>query len=455
MSWTLSLRMRLILIILIPLLGISLLIGIWATIDAQSRANDRFDRSLLSAALSVSRDVALSGGDALSPRTNTLLRDTSGGPVFYHVFAPNGVFITGYATPPVPPPNTIRAEDQQTYFDAIYQGSKVRVLRFRDAMQIDGLLGESTITVWQDTKLRNAIVRDLSKRTLGVMSSLVLALALIVWFGVRFGLSPLLDLQSAIAQRSSDDLSPIRRAVPHETKGIVATLNALLGQVSSTLQAKDDFISNAAHQLRNPIAGVLAMSQAVQSSRNLEDMKSRSAELVAAAKHTSVLANKLLAFERAKALRPNGDFNPTDLGPVIANVVSAHQSAARDLNVDLTCQLQSPQIPLNCDPLMMGEALANLIDNALMHGGPGLTKIEVTARASQNTITVQLCDDGQGIADIDFDRALERFSQIDPLGGSGLGLPIAQAVAKQHGGRFTLSDAQPGLCVTMQFDRKP
>ena len=98
-----SLRTRLILIILTPLMLISLGLGYLAFDDAQDRANDRFDRSLLSTALAISRDTALSGGDALSTSTRDLLRDTSGGPVFYHVYAPNGFYITGYATPPVPP----------------------------------------------------------------------------------------------------------------------------------------------------------------------------------------------------------------------------------------------------------------------------------------------------------------------------------------------------------------
>jgi two-component system sensor histidine kinase TctE len=65
-------------------------------------------------ALAISRDTALSGGDALSEDTRDLLRDTSGGAVFYHVYAPDGVFVTGYATPPVPPSMAFTA-DGQTY----------------------------------------------------------------------------------------------------------------------------------------------------------------------------------------------------------------------------------------------------------------------------------------------------------------------------------------------------
>ncbi|MEM6323094.1 MAG: sensor histidine kinase N-terminal domain-containing protein, partial [Pseudomonadota bacterium] len=95
-----SLRTRLTLVVLIPLLIVIFIVSAWALVDARQRAADRFDRSLLVTALGISRDTAFTGGDALRQDTRDLLRDTSGGPVFYHVYAPDGVFVTGYATPP-------------------------------------------------------------------------------------------------------------------------------------------------------------------------------------------------------------------------------------------------------------------------------------------------------------------------------------------------------------------
>ena len=95
----------------------------------------------MTTALAISRDTALSGGDALSEDTRDLLRDTSGGAVFYHVYAPDGVFVTGYATPPVPPSMAFTA-DGQTYFDAIYQSEPVRVLRLVLSDKLDGFAAD-------------------------------------------------------------------------------------------------------------------------------------------------------------------------------------------------------------------------------------------------------------------------------------------------------------------------
>jgi len=446
----LSLRLRLTLVILIPLLCVAVLIGIWALSDAQRRAADRFDRSLLSTSLAISRDVAVSGGDALSRETRDRLRDTSGGQVYYHVYAPDGVFVTGYATPPVPPRQTSTEPQTLNYYDAIYQGRPVRALRFRDTMETDGLSGEFTFTVWQDIALRNAAVRDLSWRTFRVMAAMILGLALIVWFGVRIGLRPLIGLQNAIALRSSGELTPIRRAVPIEVQGIVRTLNTLLAQVAASLQTKDDFISNAAHQLRNPIAGVLAMAQAVQSARTPEDARKRSADLVIAARHASDLANKLLTHERAKGVNAATSFLPVDLTALLADIHGEQGARCAAAGVALTLET-TPNCTVPGDAVLLHEAIVNLIDNALTHGGPGLSRIGLGLSRSGQTVTLQVEDDGKGIAPDDLDRAVERFGQLQTSGGSGLGLAIARAVAQAHGGKLLLTPLPHGLRVRLDL----
>ncbi|MEP1649791.1 MAG: sensor histidine kinase [Paracoccaceae bacterium] len=440
-----SLRMRLTLIILIPLLIVCGLVAAWAVFDAQKRAGDRFDRSLLSAALAVSRDVAVSGGDALSPETNALLRSSSGGPVFYHVYAPDGVFVTGYATPPLTPPG-VEANDQ-LYFDSRHQSRDVRVLKFTDAMQIDGLSGRFTFSVWQETALRQEIARDLSWRTFRVMASLLIAVALIVWFGVRFGLRPLVSLEDAISRRSPDDLTPIKRAVPIEARGIVGTLNGLLSQVTSTLKTKDDFISDASHQLRNPIAGILAMSGAVQSAKSMKDVRERSDELVVAATRARDLANNLLTYERARAERVE-PFQAHSLHALLEDVVAEMKDACDEANVRLDVRA-AEGLSAVLDPTMLKEALLNLIDNALLHGGAELSDITLLAEVRSGIAQITVSDNGVGIPEAKHADAVERFKQVKPSTGSGLGLAIAKAVAEQHGGRLVLESLSPGLSVVL------
>lgn len=451
MTGTLSLRARLTAIILTPLVVIAAIVGFWAIRDAQARADARFDRGLLSAALAVSRDVAISGGDALSPETNALLRDTSGGRVFYHVYAPDGAFVTGFATPPVPVTDATPDQEGQQHFEGVHQSRAVRAVRFRDSMAANGLSGEFTVTVWQDSALRNAFVRELVQATILVIALLIVSLALVVWFGVRLGLRPLNDLEEAIARRSSEELSTIQRDVPAEVTGIVNTLNALFGQVRRSMAAQNDFISNAAHQLRNPIAGVLSLAEAVASAPNGDAAKSRAGDLLAAARETADLSQKLLLLERAKAAIPSASQEVFDLSGAVATWADDMATALPD-GITFDREI-APGLTCLGDQTMLREALRNLFDNALRHGGPTLTHLHLTCTATTDGLRLTFRDNGTGIAAENVAAAKTRFHLLSPTSGSGLGLSIVDTIAQNHDGHLSLASADPGLIATVELPK--
>ena len=448
MNASTSLRLRLTAIILGPLLAIALAVGFWQVHDAREKAADIFDRSLLTVGLAVAADVARSSGNAVSLETRDLLSDTSGGPVFYHVFAPNGYYVTGYATPPVRQTPEERSEDPFSYYNSTYHGQAVRALRLRDVTTVDGITGVFTVTVWQHTEVRDALMRDLARRAFTVMAILIGTVAFVVWFGVRIGLRPLTDLEDAISRRSSDDLSPIRRPVPPEIRGLVLRLNTLFGQVQGTMARQAEFISNAAHQLRNPIAGVLAMAEAVRSAPSDRAARARAEDLMTSALHIRDLANKLLTLERATAVVGRGE--SFELGELVEDVADRVRAAARARGVTLALTLPEEEVIALADRVMLSEALVNLLDNALLHGGPGLKRIELALAVSDGQARIMVADDGRGVAPEDIATVLSRFGQAGPSQGSGLGLSIAEAVALNHGGSIDLDrSADGGLRVVL------
>ena len=446
MKKALSLRARLTGIILLPLLTVALLAGLWQLNNARKTATDVHDRGLLSAALAVVHDVAISGGDAPSRRTRDILADTSGGPVFYHVYGPDGAIVAGYATPPVGIPRPAAEVASPTYFRATYLGRSVSGVRLQTRTEVDGFAGIFTTTVWQDDSIRTAFVRDLMLRSVIVILGLIASLALIVWFGVRVGLRPLIDLEQAIGQRSSDELSPIKRPVPEEVRGIAETLNRLFEQVSKTLTAQSEFISNAAHQLRNPIAGVLSLAEAVDRAPNPNVARKRTKDLLTAAQETSELSQKLLLFERAKAISPESTRVPLSLSDLLPQWIAGSRTATSVVS-DIV-----PDLPvLWGDATMIREALENLIDNAHRHGGPTLSRIGIRAWASNGGICIAVCDDGKGLSAAEIPLAMERFRLVGPSSSTGLGLSIVETIVANHNGVFTLSLANPGLCAKMWF----
>jgi len=450
MKTSLSLRARLIGIILCPLVFVAALFGGWAYYDAQSNAAERFDRSLLSTALAISRDTAVSGGDALSEETRDLLRDTSGGAVFYHVYAPDGVFVTGYATPPVPR-EQVAPEATQTYYDAIYQNAPVRALRFSQSTSIDGLSGPFTFTVWQATSVRDGFVASRTWPVFLVIAAMISALFVIVWFGVARGLAPLIDLEDAIASRSAEDLSPIKRKIPQETSGIVARFNNLVGELSKTLDAKNVFISDAAHQLRNPIAGVLSLAESVANAKTLDSAHERSWDLLIAARDTAHLANNLLTLERAQTAQTHMNVSEFDPNSVLETIAAKVTAAQADAPFTFTSHLTSAHVRLKGDPIMFEQAILNLINNASIHGGPTLTQIDLLSEAAETFFRVTVRDDGQGIPKELFAQALGRFRQIGSGPGTGLGLPITAAVTSSFGGTLKPITQDGSFALTLTF----
>ncbi len=450
MSRAASLRLRLTVIILTPVLSIAVIAGLWQLNNARATATEVFDRSLLSAALAVAHDVAISEGDALSARTRDILASTSGGQVFYHVYAPDGVIVAGYATPPVGIPRPETDLPEPLYFKARYQSRAVSGVRLQNRAEIDGFSGTFTTTVWQDLSLRQVFVRDLILRTFVVIASLTLSLGLIVWFGIRIGLRPLTNLEEAIAARSGTDLSPIQRSVPPEVQGIVGRLNLLFGQVSQTMSAQRSFIANAAHQLRNPIAGVLSLAESVANAPTEAAARSRAQDLLDAARETSALSQKLLMLERAEAISPEVAQDSVDLGAMLPVWTEGLRQGLPD-SVELALSLPQTSTQVRGEATMLREALRNLVDNAVLHGGPGLRQITVALQQAEGTTRLSVQDDGRGLPSAVQAKALERFGMVSETSRSGLGLSIVQAIARGHGGEVTLTTGHPGLNVTLSW----
>lgn len=445
-----SLRARLTIIILAPLIAVALAVGALAFRDAELRAEEAFDRSLLATAFAVSRDTAFSGGDALGARTRDLLRDTSGGRVFYHVYGPDGVFVTGYATPPASS-TPAASQDAPFFFSSVYFGREVRAVRLREPMRIDGLAGAFTVTVWQDMAVRDAAVAAPQIRSFFVIAALISALVLIVWFGVRRGLRPLDALENAIERRSASDLTPIRRAVPVEVRGAVGRLNRLLAGLSAELEAKDAFISNAAHQLRNPAAGVMSLAEAAAAAPTDAARRERTRDLVEAARRSVRLTEDLLALERARGRAVSAAPPAIDVAETVRALRPALTRDAALRGCVLTLDVPDAPIRARVDPVMLEQAVLNLVGNALAHGGAPLTQVALSVMDRDGSVVVRVADDGVGIAPDQFELALSRFGQVRPSEGSGLGLPIARAAAEGAGGGLRLTSAGSGLTAELRL----
>ena len=455
MLFATSLRLRLLVLILLPLMVVaSLAIG-WQYRQSRQSAEAVFDQKLSILALAVFRDLLATQGENLSPSTKALFEEASGATFFYHVSGPDGGFVNGYSPPPIAPDATSLPLGELAFFDATFRGEPVTVVRLQERARVDQLTGTIVVSVWQNQEERAAFARNLAMRGAVVVIALILTVCAVVFFGIRTGLRPLSALDGAITSRSSSDLSPIMRTVPHEVRHIVDRLNHLFAEVTEAQAEKDKFISDAAHQLRNPIAAMTSMAEVAQKAKTLPDAKARMTSLAAAARDLSHLTEQMLSYERLQhhELRKV----TTHIDGFLADVAMPLAQRALAQNCQFAFEPGAGDLALPIDDMMMAQAITNLVDNALKHGGEELGLIQLSSQlvpdseGAGTALHIIVGNDGAPLSVADSERLFERFVQGHEGEGTGLGLAIVSQVARQHEGHITFEDQEGLRCFILSL----
>ena len=449
-----SLRGRLLFLIVLPLL-IIVSIGIVALYyDSEKKSQEIYDKLLHSISQVILRDVVMSEGDLLTEQLLETLTDTLNDQIFYQVRDEKGSSLyVGYSNPPEIPANSVMKPYIPIFYDSVYRDQAVRVIVSREFVSAMDAPGWVTIYVWQTTIGQKRLLLELASSAFVTMMIMLLSTALIVWFGVKFGLKPLLDLQGAIIKRSADDISRIKRIVPMEVSGLVNSMNKLFDQLRNAFTEKDDFIANAAHQLRNPIAGIQSQAEAAERSKTLESMKQRVGDVVTAARKTSRLTQQLLSMEHVSQRSIKSEFQTLDLVKLTQEILTNFALRAQQQNVTLSLDCKESQIELKGSETFLSEAIDNLIDNALVYGCPNGGKIDVEIILDNNDAHLYVQDYGVGIDPELITKVLERFVHgPDSNGeGSGLGLSIAKTVIELHDGELELLSEGQGTCAHIKL----
>lgn len=436
-----SLRLRLLVLILLPLLLVASLALSWQYRESTLSAEAVFDRNLTVLALAISRDVVISGGDTLSPATTALFAEASGAPFKSHVRGPDGSFVSGYSPPPIAPAGMIVKVNEPVMFESVYRDRKMRVAQLKERATIDQISGFVVVTVWQDLEQRRAFAQELAFQGALLAAILIVTVCFVVFFGVGLGLRPLLALEHAITKRSSQDLSPIRRRVPNEVKGVVMRINELFEKVTANQEQKDRFISNAAHQLRNPLASILALAEVATDAKTIADARHRSGELLTASRQAVRLSEQLLSYERLRGAALA--VGSSDVNQLVAKALShyAEMNPKRVTsgNVEFAFNPGKDIPAIQLDSILMEQAIENIIDNALRHGGAEISKISISTSYANKEAHIKIGNDGKLIPKKQQNLIFERFAQAEPNSGAGLGLAIVHEICALHDGKVTLT----------------
>ncbi|WP_328601133.1 sensor histidine kinase [Actinomadura physcomitrii] len=289
---------------------------------------------------------------------------------------------------------------------------------------------------------------------LSLVALLLVLLALVAWWTwhtIGRAFAPIDRIRRELSDLDARDLRQ-RVFVPHthgEIQALGETVNATLQRLEEATDRERRFISDASHDLRNPIAGLhvqleMALDEADEESRPLLRSALRDAERL------NDIVIDLLELSRLDARAPQ-PVEPVDLAEAARREVDRRGDGVR-----VAARLE-PGVVVRANPVRIARVLGNLLSNAERHAASG---VEVTVRRDGATAVLQVLDDGHGIPPDQRERVFERFARLaesrerDPQ-GTGLGLPIAREIVEIYGGTLTIADSERGACFVMRLPLAP
>lgn len=477
-----SLKRQLLLWLLLPQLVLWLAGALFTYQLAGRYAAEAVDASLLQATRSLARQVKPLGNGLLIdfPRAaQDVLEADPSDKLLYTVSSPPGQFILGNGRVPEPPLQSAAPRLGTPYF---YDGElsetpeherpgRIRVaalyLHFGEDPQRQQTM---LVQVARSSANREELTRRLLIDTVLPLSVLIVLMSMIVWAGVSAGLAPLTRLRKLVEGRAPNDLHAIElNAAPPELRSLAQAINALLDAVQGNVQAQRRFISDAAHQLRTPLAGLksqteLALAEAGDPTRQAQ-LQARLLRVHESATRSAHLVNQLLALARTEPeSAPSQALQRVDLTRLARELTAEMVPRALQGRIDLGFgeaedeekEHAPASIEVMGSPLLLREALLNLIDNALRYAGAGSTvTVQLEQRQGQAQLTVS--DNGPGIPEPLRGRVFERFFRATHEGnGCGLGLAIVKEIAERHGGSVRVRGLSPqGLQVSVSLPLAP
>ena len=398
--------------------------------------------------------------EAQSANPNALVeavaaRSRPEGPGLYYLADPSGKKLAGNLSRTPPEIETGQPGGVFRYRPNLAAGS---LDRLGVAMSLAMPRGEHLI-IGRDIEDQRAFADGVKRLFIVSFCLLTLAGLTTALFVSRLVLKRIEAINTASSQIMAGDFS---RRVPlegsgDELDGLAQNLNAMLDRIEQLMAGLREVSENIAHDLKTPLNRLRNRVEAALREpageagyrETLERTIEESDELIKT-------FNALLLIARLEAGPLDKSVEAVDLGALVRDVAELYAPVAEEAGLTLDIAA-SPGPTLRANRQLIGQAVANLIDNAIKYApaasqSPGRARIRVEVTATISEIEITVGDHGPGIAAENRERALKRFVRLDESRtqpGTGLGLSLVAAVARLHGGRILLDDNKPGLKVRL------
>lgn len=305
--------------------------------------------------------------------------------------------------------------------------------------------GLITIHVGEPYSFRTSIAHSIA---LDLLIPLLLGLpfiAYLIWYSVRQSLQPLNRLANEIHQRKPDQLMPIdTTSVLIEVKPLIDAINRLIQRLDFALENERRFTTDAAHELRTPLAGLKIQAQVAQRTHDEERRKIALQQLMQGIDSLTHMVNQLLLLARLDPENANIQMGRVSLRELVDDNIEnlATKATAKEIRITV----KSHEVgEVNGNAELLSVLIRNLLVNALDYTPRG-GEVFITMTGRTDAVEIDFLDTGPGIPPAQREQVLKRFVRGPgyEMGGSGLGLSIAQRIAEVHNSSLQLGSGDTG-----------
>lgn len=323
------------------------------------------------------------------------------------------------------------------------------------------MISPTTIAqVGQAMESQSRFVEAFKKIFFATMSLLIVVAAAVGWFMARravSGVEVVTRTARKISEGSLQERVPVK-ATGDEIDQLATTFNQMLERIQALLTEIKEMNDNIAHDLRSPIARIRGLAEVtLTTGKSPDDFETMAASTIEECDRLLDMINTMLVISKTEAGVEKVSHDKVDIAALIGNACELFEPLAEEKNVRLRCRAPEKTI-VSGDARMLQRMLANILDNAVKYTPPG-GEVEISLSESEKKdIIIAIRDSGIGISATDLPHVFERFYRCDrsrSQPGTGLGLSLARAIARAHGGDITVRSAlDQGSTFTVTLPKK-
>ena len=449
---TQSIRSRLLIWLTLPLIIFTIAMFVYKYFETNKKVNAFFDNTLYATGKSIENSIGIEYGLLIVDLPYfaiDLLSSDGEGYVFYSVIDVNrDKLLVGYKGLFI---KELLGNKEKVFYNTVYAGAQLRAVSFKTSLSSAGKTYNAIITIAESTENRSFVINDILSSIFILMTAVVGFTIITSLIAVSKGLSPLNYLQNLIKKRDSRDLKPVSFDAPKEVEVMVNSINLLLQRSRDNIEYIEQFNSDVSHQLRTPIAE-LKMKLELAFEKNDKDYISLTA-LVNSMAH---ITEQLLLYAKTNPNTLNlNRFEKLNLSHLCKEYALKTAPRVYEKGFEFAYESLDEEIFINADFIMIESMLDNIINNSLYYAvdeeNNPMGTITVSLERHNNTIWLNVKDEGNGLEKKDLKNIFNRFYRVDSLKtGSGLGLSIVKQIAQLHNATVEASNDK-GLVISIVF----